>query len=186
MRYPLAFFATLVLWGCGGCRSGQTDLAATQGQADWKDFVSPAGRFAVLMPGIPDEKEDVIATELGPLTDHAFTLKDQQHPRRYVYTLSYTDYPPGHTQQFDPNDFLERAWQGSFSNLADRLVYKQRTTLNGFAGLAFQYRGKGTFLVTARSYLVHDRIYQLSAIMPKEQLDKGDGTKYLESFRLLK
>lgn len=192
MRYLSVGLAVTAIIVVGGCINSEAQQPSAQADAidavEWKEFSSERGNFSLLMPGAPEEKKSVIQTQLGPLDSYSFLLKARQGNRKTAYLISYSDYPSGHTQKFNSTDFLEKTWQGSFSNLGDRLVYKKNITLNNFAGLEFQYRGESasTSIITGRNYLVNDRIYQLAAVMSKELVDRGGAQKYLDSFRLLK
>ncbi len=177
ISYSLAAAAICTVSGCGKSDTSQ-----------WKEFSSKEGQFALLMPGIPEEKKSVTQTRIGPIKDHSFMLKAQQGELKAAYLVSYADYPKDRPHDLSPNTFLEQTWQAAFGDLGNRLIYKKSITLNGFAGSEFQYRGKGasTSLVTSRNYLVNNRLYQLSAVMSKKQAERGDAQKYLDSFRLLK
>lgn len=195
-RHIFSGLAVTAILGTGGC--GTSDTAAptapmpppteqvSNSDAAWQEFTSAPGNFALLMPGVPVAKTETLPTEAGPIDDNSFMLRARQGKYKAAYLMSYSDYPPGSTQKLNPNDFLEKSWQGSFGALGDKLVYKKTITFNGFAGIDFQYRGKGTLLVTGRNYLIHDRIYQLCAVMHQAQEARGDAQKYLDSFRLLK
>lgn len=199
MRYLFIALAATLL-GLGGCGTADTSSDTTAStlhkppeqvsatDAAWQEFTSAPGNFAVLMPGVPEAKKESMSTETGPIDQDTFTLRAQQGSDKAAYMISYADYPAGSTQKFNPNDFLEKCWQGGYSNLGDKLIYKKTFVFNGFAGLEFQYRGntRPPFLITERDYLVHDRVYQMSAVMSQSQAARGDAQKYLDSFRLLK
>lgn len=174
----LAFFmplaGTLTLSGCADSEAAQ-----------WKKFSSQNGKFTLLMPGIPEAKESTIDTTVGLLSDHAFLLKARQGNYKAAYLISYIDYPSSRLK-VSPQQFMEQAWQGSMGSFGSSNIYKKHISLNEYAGIEYQYKGKSGNLVTGRSYLVGKRLYQLTAIMSKEQFGRGDAMKYLGSFRVLK
>ncbi|MGH9943373.1 MAG: hypothetical protein ACRD9R_13585 [Pyrinomonadaceae bacterium] len=57
----------------------------------WREFVSPEGRFSVLLPGVPTKKVEQTDVPGGRIGTHRFTLRiSNQSPQ---YNLMYFDVP---------------------------------------------------------------------------------------------
>jgi len=141
------------------------------------------------MQGSPIEETSNLSTDAGNITqyDHVLQLKDPRTQRSVAYfSVAYADYPPGSTRNLDPNEFLEKCWQGSFAKIATNLISKEKITLDGYPGLSFRYTGEAkSGIVTGRHFLVNDRLYILVTIMTQARLDRGGSDKFLNSFHIL-
>src|SRR5438105_176227 len=97
MRYlnclPIALLV-FVLIGCSD--KGQPKPAfvpAKDSTPEWKEFSHPKGKFAVMMPGWPQEQVREVPTMLGKMTAtvNVVDLKDQAK----AFGVIFSDYPPG-------------------------------------------------------------------------------------------
>jgi hypothetical protein len=147
----------------------------------WQEFSSPAGNFAVMMPGTPVYEKKSQATALGPIDMHMFTM-DLRSAGAYI--VMYSDYPEAVTKA-PPDSLLDGGRNGALANTKGKLLGEQNLSLDGFPGreITIEIPGKG--IMKIRMYLVRQRFFQVMAMGTKEKMDHEDTGKYLTSFRLL-
>src|SRR5262249_22707913 len=66
--------------------------AAEQPPAGWKEYRSPAGRFAVWFPGVPKEGKRVNKLGGAEIESHEAKLLDRE--TKLIYNVTYCDFPP--------------------------------------------------------------------------------------------
>lgn len=182
----LAALPLCLLNGCGNLSTSQK-VSSAPIYPTWNKFVSKECTFSVLMPGTPKSESSAIKGKAGTAHSKTFILDARQGNDLSSYSVYYTHFPLGYLRKFDSYKFLERTWEDRFSDMKNRLVYKKRIKLNGFAAIEFQYRDKGasTSLTTTRYYLANDRTYLVTASTSKVGFARGYADKYLNSFQIL-
>jgi len=173
-----------------GCvaQSDQSQASSAADTSSWKIYTNQAGKFSLLMPGIPDESTSTQDTELGQMTTHNFVLKARQEGHVAAYLITYGDFPAGSIEKMDVNQLLERMWEAGYKNLGDKLIYKKTDPWNNFPCIEFQYKGTGNskLIITARLLFAQDRNFLVSTVMLPNQVEDGYALKYLNSLQLLK
>ncbi|HLF26060.1 MAG TPA: hypothetical protein VJG32_06980 [Anaerolineae bacterium] len=173
MKTKVLLFTSIValmLSGCGG-------------PAEWKEFSSSAGGFAVSFPGQPQEETQSVPTAAGDIEMHLFTL-DQGNQG---YVVGYFDLPESLLGLTDAATLLQGAMEGAFGNVGGSIESQRDVTLNGFTGLeaggSFSYEGEnGT--MKARAYLVNERVFQVYAAGRTDTSGSADIDRFLDSFKL--
>lgn len=143
----------------------------------WAHFNSPAGRFSVLVPEIPEEKVETKQTEHGPYTTHLFVVRDA----RNVYLIGWVDYDPS----FDFNRQIElEANRDNFvKGVKATLTSTQSLTIDGYPVLEFTAdTADRTF--KSRVYLVGRRPYQVVIGFPKGEAELAPIDRFFDSFKV--
>ncbi len=155
-------------------------------QPAWTEFTSTEGRFSVWMPGAPNQQTQPVTTDSGSIDLIVFTAED----RSGGYAVMYSDFPGG-VSPANANAVLETTMQGGVSNMQGTLLRQSNITLRGYAGREIQVdvpaqNSQPASLLTARYYLVDNRLYQLLVITHKDQPTSDALRKFFDSFNLIK
>lgn len=156
------------------------------GKAAWKEFSSEKGKFSVMVPGEPEEKtEPVNLPKIGTVNMITYTVEQ----RDGAYMATYADYPYGLFQQTTPDKVLDGVGEGMARGSATdgKVVSEQRITVGENPGRDLVIEGTRQnvkFIMKARIALVSHRLYQIAAVMPKDQSTSIDAAKFLDSFKL--
>jgi hypothetical protein len=169
----VAIGASFMLAGSG------TSLIPTA-EADWQEFTSTDGNFAVLMPGSPTYEKKSQPTAMGPIDMHMFTIETRQN----AYIVMYSDYPEM-ILKAPADKVLDGGRDGAVANTKGKLVSDQSLSLDGFPGREFVIEIPGKGLMKLRAYLVRQRLFQVMAVGTEEKIEHEDTARYLTSFRLL-
>ena len=106
-----------------------------------------------------------------------------------MYIFGYHDlhFAPKGNKRID--ETLDGAVIGSLANVSGKLVGHAKIRYGKYPGRAYVYvysfKDK-IYKVSARVFLVDERQFQLSTIMPRDQFDDEMAKKFLESFRIVK
>lgn len=151
--------------------------------AAWAEFRSGAGRFAVQVPGGSlEEQTQTVDTQVGTLT--MYTLSRSE--KTIQYGVNYADYPAEVVAQSDPGKMLQGAQDGALNSSNSRLVSDRVMTLGGHPGRQYKAESQdGKYALTARIYLVDNRLYQVVVITPPDQSQPENVARFLDSFRLV-
>jgi hypothetical protein len=161
-----------------------TALAPASGAAQarqWKEFRSVEGHFAVLLPGEPSLNTKSTDTDIGPIEMHMFSCTTDD----LYCSVTYYDVPAGVHKSAD--QLLEDTCNGFMqgAKLTEKAERRQ-IDIDGHPGREIiGESADGTFLLMARYYLVHNRVYLVmvgSAIANASSPEVG---RYLDSFHLL-
>jgi len=148
--------------------------------AQWKTFTQTAGNFSVQLPGTPKAQDQSVDTKVGKITAHMYLLEGNP-----TYVVAYNDYPAASMKGKNPNEALEASANGAVTNVKATLTSKKAITIKGYPGCEITFNNP-KFLGKSRIYLVKNRLYQLTAIIPKPGSYNKDVNRFLTSFRLLK
>lgn len=192
MLYRTSCLTLALISLAGGCSiapdnssSIPQSIAAAE-RAQWQQFAPDPKEFSLLMPGVPIATQSEGGTDKTVVKEGSFVLKARQGNYKAAYMISYADYAPEQRGVLSDEKIVDSTWQAAYGDIGNKMVYKKKIKYQGFEGVEFQYTGgkNASHLVTSRNYLVKNRLYQISAIMSKEQFDRGDAMKYLDSFKL--
>src|SRR5690348_1258395 len=118
--------------------------------AEWKEFRSEPGNFAILLPGTPVEEAGNADAASGEIKGHNYTvdLKDNQ------YLVSYLEFPqePAH-----PEAVLDGARDGGLKT--SKLISETKIDISGFPGRALTMQSSSGETINSRMFLVKNRLY---------------------------
>jgi hypothetical protein len=153
-------------------------------QSIWKPFSSTTGGFTILMPGIPNEEQKVINTQLGSTTVYAFSVTRNNQA---FYGVAYSDLPANIADNPREIDQLLSEVISSFSEVVGgKLVSQQPINLGNFPGREFRLQLAEEVVVVGRAYLVNQRLYQIVVGTDKERYLTKSIQGFFNSFQLLK
>lgn len=150
-------------------------------EADWCTFSSPEGGFSVEAPGVLEKKVAMMETMIGPVSFTAYVLEED----RILYMAGYCDWPDSLVERKAAGDLLTFAIEGAINNLKGKVTRNTEIAMGTSPG-----RELIVDLVTMnqehtiRVYLVGNRMYQLSVVIPKRDEFKQHRSRFLGSFRL--
>ena len=143
----------------------------------WVRFNSPEGRFTVLMPETPTDKQNVEQSEHGPYTTHLFIVRDPQS----VYLIGWVDYDP--TFNFNRTLELEANRDNFVKGISATLLTTRNTEIDGYPALEFTCETTDrTF--KSRVYMVGRRPYQIVIGSPKGVDDSVSLNRFFNSFKI--
>lgn len=109
--------------------------------------------------------------------------------RNEMYIFGYHDLHFAPTGKKKINETLDGAVRGSFANVSGKMTGHAKIRYGKYPGRAYVYlysfKDK-IYKVSARVFLVDERQFQLSTIMPQDSFDDEMAKKFLESFRIVK
>lgn len=150
----------------------------------WKEFAPAGGRFKALLPGTPEEKVQTIDSPLGKLKMHGFVLQTFA-----FYGIVYTDYPENDGIR-DVNAFFNGMRDGSLAGAKAELLEEKNDNRFGSPGRFVKARFSSGHVARIRMYLIRNRSYMLSVLMPEKGADaetlkfyEETAMKFLDSFK---
>ncbi len=150
--------------------------------ADWVSYSSPDGRFSIGMPKTPVEDVKDVESVVGTLKLHSFpSTSATAH-----FLVSYGDYP---TEPAADNReaILDGVRGGVIKGSEGQLISETKITLDGYPGRQFTAKRMldgSEIIFNWRIYLVGRRLYQLAAVVNKNNSNSPEIQKFLNSFRL--
>jgi len=168
--------ALLLIVGLAGFAS----FAQAQG---WLSLTPGDGKYAVDLPGKPEEARQTVNTAIGPADSHRFTLKlgDDE-----AFITSYSDFRPSAVTR-PPAELMLEIEKGVMAALpGGKLRSHEAIVLDKYPGRAFVIQLPDGTLYTQRVYLVGNRLYQNIAVTTGERTGDSRVKHFMDSFRLLK
>lgn len=187
-------FGLVFLVGCGDSSnpaatattstgSPASATASTNMGSGWQEFTSQEGRYAVLIPGTPEEQELTAETGLRAKVARAET-------EGMTYMVIFSDLPQESLQLGEEEffkQFQENVVAKVESDSGAKLEKSEAVpiTLDGNPGreLTLEAKGQGSRM---RIFLVGGRSYQVVASGSSGQLTARETGTFLDSFRLMK
>ena len=156
-------------------------LAACSAELDWREFNSPEGRFAVMLPARPSSgsREVLLAG-----TKTALRMVSTQTPGM-AFGVGYADLAPGTDRQHviaESRDALVR-------NINGRVIGERAIETGDARGIEFQAEGTAEgkpMRLAARILVAGDRFYQVALVARAERVAEVDPALFPGSFRLLR
>jgi hypothetical protein len=155
--------------------------AAQSPGPEWKEFVSKPGGFRVLLPGVPQHREEKIETHAGPVVLSLFLL--QRKKGAGTYGVGYSELT-GPVKPGTAEKRLEKARDQAVAKANGKLRSDKRITLQHFPGREFEIEVDGKVRIRTRLYAVNNRLYHLLAIGPSGFLFSRETSGFFESFKL--
>jgi hypothetical protein len=144
----------------------------------WQKFSSAEGRFSVLLPGPPKEKQEIVQGKTGQVELHAFAAeKDIQNG----YGVAYYDVP----KISDPQLFLGKL-EALLVGPEAKVVFFKRLQIGNYPATEFEFvaGGKANYSVRARIILVDQRAYALTVTFLTSEPHPDERNAFFESFSL--
>ena len=145
----------------------------------WREFQIPAGRFKVLLPGVPKTSRQTIRTEIGNVASTRYTVTDSAN---VTYDVLINDYPAAGVSKANPQKLLDGARDGLVYQTKGRIMEDKHITVAGFPGRdQVIVRGDGTHY-RIRLVWAGSRLYQVMAVTPGEP--RADAKIFFDSFQI--
>ena len=153
-------------------------ITAPPGEVAWEKVSSTVGRFSVLMPVLPTDKTETVASEHGPYTTHLLVARDAVER---VFLVGWVDYHP--TFNFNRQAEMEANRDEFVKGVGARLLSSRAITIDGYRALEFTAENNET-IFTSRVYMVGRRPYQIAIGLPKGQENPASVDLFLNSFKV--
>jgi hypothetical protein len=156
-------------------------LAACAPELDWREFSSPEGRFAVMLPGRPAQAAREIPLAGAKVPMHMTSVQVSG----MAFGVGYADLPPG----TDAARAVAEGRDALVRNIGGRVTAERPVGLDGAPGIEFQADGTAdgaAMRVTARVAVAGDRFYQVVLVGRAERAAEVDPSLFPGSFRLLR
>ena len=139
----------------------------------WRRFTPAGAGFSVLLPGVPNESEQVITRNRRSTTAHVFTYNSGDES----YSIAYNDFP----ERLNPATVLPSLRNSAVGR--GHMLLDLNVTLNGHPGRLVTVFANGRTTTTA-FYVAGKRLYQIAyrSSNPGEVLLHG--APYFKSFKL--
>jgi hypothetical protein len=156
-------------------------LAACAPELDWREFVSPEGRYAVMLPGRPahDAREVPLAGAKVAMHMTAVQMSGM------AFGVGYADLPPG----TDAERAIAEGRDALVRNIAGRVTAERPVAIDSAPAIEFQAEGSvqgAAMKVSGRLAVVGDRFYQVVLVGRAERAGEVDPTLFPGSFRLIR
>jgi uncharacterized protein (TIGR03066 family) len=183
----VALLATSLI-GCskGEYPSTSASPAPKETAPEWTAFSHPQGKFAVLLPGVPQEMAQEVLTAAGKvkMTINVVELQGQAK----AFGVVFADYPPGadYADEAYAHKVIDGVIGGIVSSLKGEVREKSKIQLNGHHGQeCLMDQAGGDKRQLCRVYLVGNRLYQLIAGWSVARGDNSaDAEKFMNSFKV--
>jgi hypothetical protein len=154
-------------------------LGACAPELDWREFYSPEGRFAVMLPGRPASaaREVPLAGAQVPLHMTSVQVSGM------AFGVGYADLPPG----ADTAHVIVEGRDALVRNIGGRVTAERPVALEGIRGIDFQAEGSAqgvAMRITARIVVADHRFYQVALVARAERANEVDSTIFPGSFRV--
>ncbi|HEY9873868.1 MAG TPA: hypothetical protein V6D12_10555, partial [Candidatus Obscuribacterales bacterium] len=170
----IADFKQLPSQPCLTCRSTIAAQPVQVASADWKNFSSGKGKFAVLMPGKPIEETQTSQKDDVTINNHTFMVETDEG----VFFVEYSDFRDD-ISMIKPDAILEAGCEG-LSQDGGKLLSKRSIALGEHPGREVEYTTKDGITGKARIFLVGQRLYQLHVVTAQA----ADANKFFDSFKV--
>ena len=151
--------------------------ANTSDPSGWVKFTSDDGHFSVLMPEIPQDKQETSDSQHGPYTTHLFVVRDTTS----VYLIGWVDYAPSFN--FNRQAELEANRDNFVKGINAKLVSTRPTVIDGYSALEFTAETDDR-IFKSRVYMVGRRPYQIVIGSPKSFDDTASVNRFFNSFKV--
>ena len=181
----LSALSSLLLSGYPAIQSVRAEQPVLVQQQQWEQISSPEGGFRVLMPVAPTQNRQTTDGNKVSLDANLFTASLEEG--KIKYSVSYTNFPED-IAQLPPEFILDSLSSRFTSDRKLKLIHQQDIRLEQYSGKEFKFEAPGGKIVNYRTYLVKQRLYQLTTEIPKDRESSlsADVEKFMTSFQLVK
>ena len=156
----------------------------------WEKYTSTEGAFSIYMPAPIKKKDKKGFSIFGRQVVSHFLYWDPPTftiDKFKLFQVTYTDCPANICRDTALlNTMLDSAIITRRRDYTDAEIPIQNIALNGYAGRAFFYDGEGNMLVSVKTCLVHDRIYDFVVVSKKNYATNKEVSDFFDSFQSLK
>lgn len=159
-------------------------------QDGWIPYRSPEGGFKVLTKGIFKTRLTHAKTGIGEITMHNLVYQtDETGADNHIFVITFYDFPEQSMHSDSTvlvNDFFKETIASAVSSTGGELAYQSEISLHGFKGLHWRINyAEGKGVIKTQAFLVNNRYYSLSVMMPDVAKNTVDANKFFNSFRLI-
>jgi hypothetical protein len=154
---------------------------------EWQEHYYWKGEFSVLLPPYPTETTENVSTDVGIIEMNQITAEDNE----IKIVITYADYPIDYIKNNKEDVILNKIQLGSLRYFQTSLNGKilRDTTISIYDRKAKFIKilsHKKKYFADIITFLVENRFFQLSILVPNRQGYDDKITKFYESFRLKK
>jgi hypothetical protein len=153
--------------------------------APFKTYLSKTGRFRVSFPGVPREISETAKTDAGDIKQVLLKATN----RDGVYSVGYADWPGDFLKAHDTAQLLDQTTAAIMAAANGTFVNSKTITGSSIPGREVVYdvtsseiSGKATARV--RVYLSGDRVYQVTALVPRGSARSATVEAFFTSFQI--
>ncbi|NES95034.1 MAG: hypothetical protein F6K32_07325 [Desertifilum sp. SIO1I2] len=150
-------------------------------QSNWSTFSSPNGAFSILMPGNPQPVvQQTVNIPEGQVTSNLFGSRAEDS----AYIVGYSDLPISAASAADRQVLFDSFLEGFARSINGQVVDQNPIQLNRHEGREFRVQMNAGITAIGRVYLVEQRLYQMVAVIHREQNSSQRIQGFFDSFRL--
>lgn len=157
----------------------------SQYNAETGIFQSEAGNFSIDFAGEPVfSAEPVDSGDGTSITMNTFVYEEGEDK---VLMLAYSDIPVGEIKKDEARLFLKNEQSGALGSFGvDKPEEEKQSDYGDYPGLFYKAKTPDGFYVTAQTYLVGGRLYQIEILTTKAYPSEEEIKNFSGSFKLLK
>jgi hypothetical protein len=155
-------------------------FAACYPELDWREFTSPEGRFAVLLPAKPKRDTRTVMLAGAPAKMHMHAVQ----VAGMAFGVGYADLPQG----VDAARAVIEGRDALVRNIGGRISGEREVEIQGARGVEFEATGTADgepMRLAARVLASGGRFYQIVLVGRSERAARVDTALFLGSFKLL-
>jgi len=156
-------------------------VAAPDDFQKWQEFVSPEGRFRVLMPGTPKFENSVVHTRLGSLPVKAYDVESGD----WKFSVFYGDLDSAGLQEVSPEEWIDAVRDIYKVRSQANLLIERGLWLHGHKGKETRFELSVGWIVGRRMYSVNRRIYTVNVSRKKHESLEAVIAHFFDSFQIL-
>lgn len=155
---------------------------------DWVKFDAKQDmKFTMLFPQQPQQQDQTAQTAIGAVKVSMAMVDFSQNPKatNMLYMASHTVFPDSVSsdKMAKTDAFFEGSINGMVKNVQGTLLTTKTISYKSFPGREIKADVQGQATITARLYLIHNRLYILLVFSPPGKDDNADVAKFLNSFQ---
>jgi hypothetical protein len=148
----------------------------------WSVFTSKEGRFAIALPGTPEQSKQRVKTAGAFFDVHLFVLETKVGN----YVVSYCDMPTDEVKPGSELKRLELAQQGAVDNAKGTLRNRKERKLDSYPGRELDIEAAKGQRIRLWIVAVERRLYQAMVMGPAKVTESADAGRFLDSLKLVK
>lgn len=161
-----------------------TNLFSCSKSLNWQEYKSDDGKFSIQMPFNPEEKKDKSAGA------HNMTIAEARTGSS-LFIVSFADYPKKSVKRISAKRLLKAIKDAAMEQVKNKKdIRENEIKIDGNTAIKYSAVGYtsrfGETEIDYRNVLVGNRLYQISVMSKKGEVNKKDIEKFFSSFRLLK
>jgi hypothetical protein len=153
---------------------------AAQSVADWKEYVSHAGKFSVLFPGTPETGYRPVGTDSATSVTYVANLIVGER----AWTVAWFDLPKAVTEESEIKSRLEQTRDRMLKMYSFKAAKEESLSWMDYPACAFTTKPEEQGRVMlSRIILVKQRVYEVWALVEANAVNSEFVTKYFDSFK---